>query len=114
MNEIKSIWDGWEKQAFGVRDDGHGSNCALGWIDRSLFSNSCVWEVSGVRDLGLIAIAVIFIAMLTMSVAWMTGFWCASNDVIAIKNKCADGSGWPVALRDSQGNLLISCSKVGQ
>lgn len=30
-NEIKSIWDGWEKQIFGLKSDGRGGFCAMGW-----------------------------------------------------------------------------------
>ena len=30
MNEIKSIWDGWEKQLYGCYKDDSGGACALG------------------------------------------------------------------------------------
>lgn len=31
--ELKSIFDGWQHQAYGTRNDGHGNRCALGWLD---------------------------------------------------------------------------------
>lgn len=34
-NEIESIWDGWERQAFGRRFDGNGASCALGYLQDS-------------------------------------------------------------------------------
>jgi hypothetical protein len=31
---MKSIWDGWERQAFGIDNDGQGGNCAMGYLMR--------------------------------------------------------------------------------
>jgi hypothetical protein len=39
MSEIKSIWDGWEKQLYGSYGKGEGATCAQGYI---MFHNKAV------------------------------------------------------------------------
>lgn len=42
-NEIKSIWDGWEKQCYGKLDDRAGGCCARGYLIKQVFP--FFWDV---------------------------------------------------------------------